>query len=287
MAPKRDQSKGPTTTVLGLSNMTPSLLDNLARQGFVSADSVRVPPMGETVAHPRADEVIVFRNLFTAGLRMPLDSVVVDIFRLFKVYLHQMTPTSIMRLNLYMWLAKTCRLFPSAEVFARAFRVHYQPKKISVQSAGGAEISAIPQYGCYTFAFHKNLPCPVAASKNKWANDWSSYWFYHKVTLDPNTKTHPLVIDHVPALGEVPKVVCHVRAEDEPLLALLRKLSKTFSTRDVIEEIVACGCFPIRVGWDISSWLAEDHWIEGILVPDFAAVFSLRADRKFLCLDSC
>ena len=93
--------------------------------------------------------------------------------------------------------------------------------------------------------------------------------------LDPITKTHPLVIDHVPALGEVPKVACHVRAEDEPLLALLRKLSKTFSTRDVIEEIVVCGCFPVRVGWDISSWLAEDRWIEGIPVPDFAAVFSL------------
>ena len=89
------------------------------------ADVVRAPPMGETVAHPYTDEVIVFRDLFTAGLRMPLDPVVVDIFCLFTVYLHQMTPTSIVRLNLYMWLAKTCRLSPSAEGFARAFRVHY------------------------------------------------------------------------------------------------------------------------------------------------------------------
>ena len=166
-APKKDQSKGPTTTVLGLSKMTPSLLDNLARRGFVSADDVRSPPTGETVAHPRVDEVVVFRDLFTAGLRMPLDPVVVDIFLLFKVFLHQMTPTSIVRLNLYMWLAKTCRLSPSAEGFARAFRVHYQPKRISVQSTGGAVISAIPQYGCYTFAFHKNLLSPVTASKNK------------------------------------------------------------------------------------------------------------------------
>jgi hypothetical protein len=216
--------------------MTPSLLDDLAHRGFVSTDDVRAPSTGETIARPRTDEVIAFRDLFTAGLRMPLDPVVVDIFRLFKVYLHQMTPTSIVRLNLYMWLAKTCRLSPSAEDFAHALRVHYQPKRISAQSTGGAEISAIPQYGCYTIAFHKNLPCPVAASKNKWANDWSSYWFYYKVTLDPVTKTHPLVIDNVRALCEVPKVACHVRAEDEPLLALLRKLSKTFSTRDVIER---------------------------------------------------
>ena len=167
MAPKKDASKGPTTTELGLLKMTPSFLNDLARRGFVSVDDVRAPPTGETIAHRRPDEVVVFCDLFTAGLRMPLDPVVVDIFRVFKVYLHQMTPISIVRLNLYMWLAKTCRLSPSAEGFARAFRVHYQPKKISVQSSDGAKISAIPQYGCYTFAFHKNLPCP--------AIDWSSH----------------------------------------------------------------------------------------------------------------
>ena len=100
-------------------------------------------------------------------------------------------------------------------------------------------------------------------------------------------KTHPLVVDRIVALGDVPKAACHVRAEDEALLALLRKLSKTFSTRDIIEEFVSCGCFPVRVGWDISSRLAEDRWIEGIPVPDFATVFSLRTDREFLYLSSC
>ena len=121
-----------------------------------------------------------------------------------------MTSTSIVRLSLYMWLAKTCQIAPSAEGFARAFRIHYQPKKISMQSSEGAKISAIPQYGCYTFAFHKNLPYPVAVSKNKLATDWASHWFCHKVTLDATTNTHPLVIDHIPALGDVPKVACNV-----------------------------------------------------------------------------
>ena len=60
-----------------------------------------------------------------------------------------------------------------------------------------------------------------------------------KVVLDPETKTHPLVIDHIAALGDVAKVDSHARAEDEALFALLRKLSKTFGTRDLIEEFVA------------------------------------------------
>ena len=100
------------------------------------------------------------------------------------------------------------------------------------------------------------------------------------------TKTHPLVIDHIPALGDVPKVASHARAEDEALLALLRKLSKTFGTRDIIEEFVAYDCFPVRAGWTISSWLAEDRWIEGIPIPDFVTIFNLRANRKFLFLSS-
>jgi len=175
MALKTDLSNGPTTTILGLSKMTPALLDDLVRRGFISADDVRAPPKGETIAHPRSDKVVVFRDLFTAGLRMPLDAVVVDIFCLFRVYLHHMTSTLILWLSLYMWLVKTCQIAPSAEGFDRAFRVHYQPKKISVQSSGGVEISNIPQYGCPTFTFHKNLPCSVAASKNKWAIDWSSH----------------------------------------------------------------------------------------------------------------
>ena len=95
------------------------------------------------------------------------------------------------------------------------------------------------------------------------------------------TKTHPLVIDHIPALGDVPKVPSHVRAEDEALLALLQKLSKTFGTRDIIEEFVVCDCFPVRAGWAISSWLAEDRWIEGIPIPDFVTIFNLRSERKF------
>ena len=106
------------------------------------------------------------------------------------------------------------------------------------------------------------------------------------MALDLEMNTHPLIIDHIPALGDVPKVSSYARAEDEALFALLWKLSKTFGTRDLIEEFVACSCFPVRAGWTISSWLTEDQWIEGIPLPDFASSFNLRADREFSFLAS-
>ena len=37
---------------------------------------------------------MVFKDIFTAGLRFPLDSTVVDVFQLYKVVQHQMTLNS-------------------------------------------------------------------------------------------------------------------------------------------------------------------------------------------------
>ena len=57
-------------------------------RGVVDRSQVRAPPPDQGSARPEPDEVVVFRDFFTAGLRFPLDPVVVDIFRFFKVYMH-------------------------------------------------------------------------------------------------------------------------------------------------------------------------------------------------------
>ena len=64
-----------------------------------------------------------------------------------------MTPNSFVRLNLFMWLSKTCRITPTPENFALVMRVHYQPKAIFVCGQDGKSTEVVPQYGCYTFAF--------------------------------------------------------------------------------------------------------------------------------------
>ena len=94
----------------------------------------RAPPSDETSAKPKPDEVIVFHDFFTAGLRLPLDPAIVAVFKLSGVFLHQMTPTSFVRLNLYMWLTKTCRLTPSADGFAHVFCCHFLPKTVLVRA---------------------------------------------------------------------------------------------------------------------------------------------------------
>ena len=84
-----------------------------------------------------------------------------------------------------------------------------------VRYTDGQSVEAEPQYGCYTFAFRITAPSLVVAYKYKWSGDWASYWFYHKVPLDPAPKRHPLMVKKIGNLGESPKVKVECSPENE------------------------------------------------------------------------
>jgi hypothetical protein len=261
--------------------MTHEVLEGMILRGMVDRSQVRAPPPDQGSARPEHDEVVVFRNFFTTGLRFQLDPVVVDIFRFFKVYLHQMTPTSFVRLNLFMWLAKTGRAAPTTEAFAHVFRIHYQPKTITVHKKDGGSGEAEPRYGCYTFAFRPTAPSPIPAYRNKWLVEWTNFWFFYKIRLDPKTNTSPLLVERIPLLPKTPVVAAPETTEANAFVALLRDVAKSFSARYLVEEFSACQCFPVQEVWAVNSWAPEEKWVEGIPMPDFTSCFTIGRDSAF------
>jgi hypothetical protein len=87
--------------------------------GYTKEGKARAPG-SETVLTPRPNEVVVFRDLFIAGLRFPLDGAIVSILRNFGTYLHHLTPNAIIRLSVYMWSCKTMCVSRTAANFVRA-----------------------------------------------------------------------------------------------------------------------------------------------------------------------
>ena len=99
--------------------------------------------------------------------------------------------------------------------------------------------------------------------------------------LDPATKRHPLVTQKITNLGDTPKVDAGRVLANEAYLSILREVSKALSMRDIMEEIVACGCFPMKVFWVVASWAPEEKEVYGLPMPNFSKVFGLRKERKF------
>ena len=99
--------------------------------------------------------------------------------------------------------------------------------------------------------------------------------------LDPATKRHPLVIRKLGNLGDTPKVDVDRVPANEAYLATLRGVSKVLSMHDITKEFMACGCFPVRGGWTVSSWAPAEKEIYGLPMPNFSEVFGLQKERKF------
>jgi hypothetical protein len=78
-------------------------MSKLVRLGYFSeAKKELVRFCGEEITpKPEKDEEVVFKSFFKAGLRFPLNGMIADILKKFGIYLHQLTPNTIVRLSVY------------------------------------------------------------------------------------------------------------------------------------------------------------------------------------------
>jgi hypothetical protein len=140
----------------------------------------------ETTPTPKDDEVIVFKSFFRARLRFPLNEMIGEVLKNFEIYLHQLTPNAIVRLNIFIWALRSQGMDPNAEAFRRVHELHYQTKAI----ADGLH----ENFGCYNFAYRKDMKAPVLSYRTKWPTGWKSEWFYIKADEKKRGKLMTMVM---------------------------------------------------------------------------------------------
>jgi hypothetical protein len=88
----------PPSFVFGESRVTSNLIREYEAPGFFPAGSGRAP-LDEQVPTLEADEVVVFRDFFTCGLRFPCDPLLPAILEKFFVKIHQLSPNSFLEVS--------------------------------------------------------------------------------------------------------------------------------------------------------------------------------------------
>jgi hypothetical protein len=53
------------------------------------------------VSAPKEDKVVIYRSFFKAGLRFPLSRFVVEVLKIYQIFLHQITPEAIIRMRIF------------------------------------------------------------------------------------------------------------------------------------------------------------------------------------------
>jgi hypothetical protein len=73
--------------------------------------------LDEQVPTPEEDEVVVFHDFFTCGLRFPCDPIFPAILDVFSVKIHQLSPNSFLEVSKFIWIMKTFGCNFGADVF--------------------------------------------------------------------------------------------------------------------------------------------------------------------------
>jgi hypothetical protein len=93
---------------------------------------------------PEADEVVVYRSFMKAGLRFPLNKLLVEVLEIFEIYLHQLTPEAIIKMGIFIWAMRSHELEPNAKCFCNMHDLSYETKATEKEQYHN-------NFGCYSF----------------------------------------------------------------------------------------------------------------------------------------
>jgi hypothetical protein len=168
----------PSHLDFGKSTISEADFPKMVKMGYISEAKKELIRFGgeETIPKPGKNEVVVFKSLFKAGLRFPLNKMIAGLLKKYGIFLHQLTPNAIVRLSVYIWAFRSQGVEPFSEGFCRVHELHYQTK---ARADGLHE-----NFGCYNFAYRKTTKFLVISYRSKWPARWKSEWFYVKVDED-------------------------------------------------------------------------------------------------------
>ena len=112
-----------------------------------------------------------------AGLRFPLDKLLVGVLKTFEIYLHQLTPEAIIKVGIFIWAMRSQGLELDAKCFYNIHELSYEMKAIGKEQYHN-------NFGCYNFVPLSEASYPVPTFRKRWPGAWMqelwqnlpSYW---------------------------------------------------------------------------------------------------------------
>jgi hypothetical protein len=155
-----DRPWRPSHTIFRKSTIKQSHLDNMRGRYFRDMSIVRVGG-DNNVPAPEEDEVVIYWSFFKAGLRFPLSRFVVEVLKIYQIYLHQITLEAIIRMGIFVWAVRSQGLEPSAKCFCSMHELVYEMKAMGKEQYHN-------NFGCYGFIAHPNASYPVPTFQKRW-----------------------------------------------------------------------------------------------------------------------
>jgi hypothetical protein len=142
-----DRPWWPSHTIFGKSSIKQSHIDAMRGRYLCDMSIVRVG--GDNTAPAPEENEVVYRSFLKAGLQFPLSKFVVEVLKIFQIFLHKITPEAIIRMGMFVWAVRSQRLEPSAKCFCNMHELLYETKATGKEQYHN-------NFGCYGFIARSN-----------------------------------------------------------------------------------------------------------------------------------
>jgi hypothetical protein len=159
-----DRPWRPSHVVSKKSTIKQGKIDAMRGRYFRDISIVRA--RGENnVPLPEADELVIYRSFMKQGLRFPLDKLLVEVLKTFKIYLHQLTPEAIIKMGIFIWAMRSQGLEPDTKCFYNIHELSYETKATRKEQYHN-------NFGCYSFVPRSRVSYPVLTFRKRWSGPW-------------------------------------------------------------------------------------------------------------------
>jgi hypothetical protein len=238
-----DRPWRPSHSIFGKSTIKQSHLENMRGMYFRDLSIVRAGG-DNNVPAPEENEVVIFRSFFKAGLRFPLSKFVVEVLKTYQIFLHQITPESIIRTGIFVWAVRSQGLEPSAKCFCNMHELLYETKAMGKEQYHN-------NFGCYGFIARPNASHPVLTFRKRWPGAWMEEWFYVKNDLKMREDIKEVIMHPIWSRFGLRRPKVEIDDAAEACQRAFSTICSFIGTRDLIQEHIAFRVWSLVENWEV------------------------------------
>jgi hypothetical protein len=238
-----DRPWWPSHTIFGKSTIKQSQIDAMKGRYFRDMSIVRVGG-DSTAPAPKENEVVVYQSFMKDGLRFPLRRFLVEVLKIFQIFLHQLTPEAIIRMGLFVWVVRSQGLEPSAKCFCSMHELLYETKATGKEQYHN-------NFCCYGFIARSNASYPVPTFWKRWPGSWMEEWFYVKNNLIEREDIKGIIQRPIWSRFSLRRPTVAIENDAEACQKAFSNVCAFIGTRYLIQEHVAYRVWPLVDNWEM------------------------------------
>jgi hypothetical protein len=169
---------------------------------------------------------------------------VVEVLKIYQIYLHQITPEAILRMGIFVWAVRSQGLEPSAKCFCSMHELVYETKAMGKEQYHN-------NFGYYEFIARPNASYPVPTYRKRWPGAWMEEWFYVKNDLKAREDIKEVIMHPIWSRFGLRRTKVEIDEAAEACQKAFGTVCFFIGTRDLVQEHIAYRVWPLIESWEM------------------------------------